>query len=86
MAKPAPHGALRKVTLNLYAEDVELAKDLFPRGSVGGWSLMVREIIHAYMESRRKVLNRNLNLGETKPNDGISDPTSGDSPSNTRGT
>ncbi len=76
MAKAAPHGPLHKVTLNLYAEDVELAKVLFPRSSVGGWTLMVREIIHAYLNSRRKTLD--LNSGDLETDARTSD--TGDRP------
>ena len=56
----ALNGTLQKVTLNLYEEDVALAKVLYPRGSVGGWSLIVREVLHAFMEAKRKKMTGDL--------------------------
>ncbi len=83
MPKPALHGKLLKVTLNLYAEDVELARALFPRNSLGGWSLIFREVLHAFMNSKRKAFN--IQLGDVETNARISDPSlPGESPEDSR--
>ena len=55
-----PDEPLKKITLNLYAADVEAAKAYYGQG----WSEQIRQIVHQHLQVTQAHYRTRMTLGE----------------------